>query len=156
MRAEADAVAALGRRAYSIPLGGSNALGGLGYVACVQELLQQWFERGVAMDHVIVGSGSSGTHGGMLAGFIGHRVAARLIGIDVSRDPEQQVPLVRSEARAVLDLLGVAADVPDDAVRCVGGYWRPSTSSRTRAWWRRSRSWRAPRACCSIPSTPAR
>jgi len=128
MQAEADAVAALGRRAYVIPLGGSNAIGGLGYVACVQELLQQWFERGVTMDHVIVGSGSSGTHGGMLAGFIGHRVAARLTGIDVSREPEQQVPLVRSEAQAVLDLLGVAADVPDDAVRCIGGYWQPKYS----------------------------
>ena len=125
MQAEADAVAALGRRAYAIPLGGSNAIGGLGYVACVQELLQQWFERGVTMDHVIVGSGSSGTHGGMLAGFIGHRVAARLIGIDVTRDADQQVPLVRNEARAVLDLLGVTADVPDEAVRCVGGYWQP-------------------------------
>ena len=128
MQAEAKAVAALGRRAYTIPLGGSNAIGGLGYVACVQELLQQWFEQGVTMDHVIVGSGSSGTHGGMLAGFIGHRVAARLTGIDVSRDPEQQVPLVQSEARAVLDLLGVAADVPDDAVRCIGGYWQPKYS----------------------------
>ena len=77
---------------------------------------------------MIVGSGSSGTHGGMLAGFIGHGVAARLTGIDVSRDPDQQVPLVRAEARAVLDLLGVAIDVPDEGVRCVGGYWQPKYS----------------------------
>ena len=46
----------------------------------------------------------------------------------MSRDPEQQVPLVQNEARAVLDLLGVAADVPDEAVRCVGGYWQPKYS----------------------------
>ena len=50
----------------------------------------------MAIDHVIVGSGSSGTHGGMLAGFLGQRVRARLTGIDVSRDPDQQVPLVRT------------------------------------------------------------
>jgi len=125
---EADTLARGGRRAYVIPGGGSNAVGGLGYVACVQELLQQWSAQGLSIDHVIVGSGSSGTHGGMLAGFLGHRVRARLTGIDVSRDPDQQVPLVRSEAQAVLDLLGVAIDVPDDAVHCVGGYWQPKYS----------------------------
>jgi D-cysteine desulfhydrase len=128
MQAEADAVAALGRRAYVIPGGGSNAIGGLGYVACVQELLQQWAALGRAMDHIVVGSGSSGTHGGMLAGCLGHHVAARLIGIDVSRDPALQVPLVRREAQAVLDLLGVAIDVPEDRVHCVGGYWEPKYS----------------------------
>ena len=128
MQAEADTLVREGRRAYLIPLGGSNAVGGLGYVACVQELLQQWSAQGLSIDHVIVGSGSSGTHGGMLAGFLGHRVRARLTGIDVSREPDQQVPLVRNEAQAVLDLLGVAIDVPDDAVHCVGGYWQPKYS----------------------------
>ena len=128
LQEEADTLAREGRRAYVIPGGGSNAVGGLGYVACVQELLQQWSTQGLSIDHVIVGSGSSGTHGGMLAGFLGHRVRARLIGIDVSRDPDQQVPLVRTEAQAVLDLLGVAIDVPDDAVHCVGGYWQPKYS----------------------------
>jgi len=41
--------------------GGSNAIGGLGYVACVQEMQQQWFDMGVAFDAVVVGSGSSGS-----------------------------------------------------------------------------------------------
>jgi D-cysteine desulfhydrase len=128
MQHEVEAVAALGRRGYVIPGGGSNAIGGLGYVACVQELLGQWFERALRFDHVVVGSGSSGTHGGMLAGILGHRVDVRLTGIDVSRDPDQQVPMVRAEARAVLELLGVRLDVPDEAVRCVGGYWQPKYS----------------------------
>jgi D-cysteine desulfhydrase len=128
MQAEAEALASLDRRAYVIPGGGSNAIGGLGYVACVQELLQQWLEPGRSIDHVIVGSGSSGTHGGMLAGFLGHRVGVRLTRIDVSREPDQQVPLVRHEAQAVLDLLGVGLEVPEDAVHCVGGYWQPKYS----------------------------
>jgi D-cysteine desulfhydrase len=80
------------------------------------------------VDHVIVGSGSSGTHGGLLAGFFGHRVGATLTGIDVSREPEDQVPLVRREAQAVLDLLGVRLEVPAEAVRCIGGYWQPKYS----------------------------
>ncbi len=43
-------VAALGRKAYIIPGGGSNALGGLGYVACAQELQEQFFQQGVTID----------------------------------------------------------------------------------------------------------
>jgi len=128
MQAEVEALAREGRTGYVIPLGGSNAIGGLGYVACTQELLAQWLDRGLVVDHVIVGSGSSGTHGGLLAGFLGHRVAATLTGIDVSREPEDQIPLVRREAQAVLDLLGVDLEVPADAVRCVGGYWQPKYS----------------------------
>jgi D-cysteine desulfhydrase len=128
MQEDADAIAREGRRAYVIPGGGSNAVGGLGYVACVQELLQQWAAQSLSFDHVIVGSGSSGTHGGMLAGFLGHDVRARLIGIDVSRAPDLQVPLVRREAQAVLDMLGVAITVSDDDVHCVGSYWEPKYS----------------------------
>jgi D-cysteine desulfhydrase len=128
MQQDADAVAALGRKAYVIPLGGSNAIGGLGYVACVQELLAQWFQHGQRPDAIVVGSGSSGTHGGMLAGILGHRLDVRLIGVDVSREPDQQVPLVRREAHAVLDLLGVRLDVPEASVECVGGYWQPKYS----------------------------
>ncbi|MGZ5132232.1 MAG: pyridoxal-phosphate dependent enzyme, partial [Caldimonas sp.] len=76
-----------GRKAYVIPGGGSNALGGLGYVACAQELQQQCFETGLHFDRLVVGSGSSGTHGGLVAGFVGGNVATPIVGIGVSRDP---------------------------------------------------------------------
>ncbi len=128
MQREVEALAAEGRRGYIIPGGGSNAIGGLGYVACVQELMAQSFEMGMRFDHVIVGSGSSGTHGGMLAGVLGHRYDIALTGIGVSRDPEQQVPLVQREAQAIHDLLGTGVTVPAEAVRCVGGYWQPKYS----------------------------
>lgn len=128
MQEEVDALAREGRRGYVVPGGGSNAIGGLGYVACVQELLAQSFEQGVHIDHVIVGSGSSGTHGGMVAGVVGHRWDVRLTGIGVSRDAEEQAPLVWREAQAVHDLLGTGITVPRDAVVCVGGYWQPKYS----------------------------
>ena len=128
MQREADTLAAQGRKGYVVPGGGSNALGGLGYVACAQELQQQCFELGLHFDRVVVGSGSSGTHGGLLAGFLGNRIATPILGIGVSRDPPQQVPLVHQEAQAVCDLLGVDLQVPREAVRCVGGYWQPKYS----------------------------
>ncbi|MGZ5216838.1 MAG: D-cysteate sulfo-lyase [Caldimonas sp.] len=117
-----------GRKAYLIPGGGSNALGGLGYVACAQELQQQCFETGLHFDRLVVGSGSSGTHGGLVAGFVGGNVATPIVGIGVSRDPPDQEPLVYREAQAVLDLLGVRLAVPRDAVVTVGGYWQPKYS----------------------------
>ncbi len=128
MQQVADELAAQGRKAYIIPGGGSNAIGGLGYVACAQELQQQMFEQGLRFDHVIVGSGSSGTHGGLLAGFLGNRIHIPITGIGVSRDPADQEPLVWKEAQAVFELLGIAEAVPRDKVVSVGGYWQPKYS----------------------------
>jgi len=128
MQKVADELKAQGRKGYIIPGGGSNALGGLGYVACAQELQLQAFERGVSFDSVVVGSGSSGTHGGLLAGFLGNRIETPILGIGVSRDPEQQAPLVHAEAQAVCELLGLGLEVPQEAVRCIGGYWQPKYS----------------------------
>ena len=128
MQAVADELTGLGRKGYIIPGGGSNALGGLGYVACAQELQQQCFEQGQVFDHVIVGSGSSGTHGGLLAGFLGNRIAIPITGIGVSRDPADHEPLVHKEAQAVCDLLDLKMTVPREKVVSVGGYWQPKYS----------------------------
>ena len=128
MQRVADDLAAQGRRGYIVPGGGSNALGGLGYVACAQELQQQFFERGLRFDHVVVGSGSSGTHGGLVAGFLGNRIDVPIVGIGVSRDPADQQPLVLTEAQAVCELLGLDLVVRPEDVVCVGGYWQPKYS----------------------------
>jgi len=128
MQHVADALKAQGRKGYVIPGGGSNALGGLGYVACAQELQLQCFEQGLHFDGVFVGSGSSGTHGGLLAGFLGNRLATPILGVGVRREPPEQAPLVHAEAQAVCDLLGVDLRVPHEAVRCIGGYWQPQYS----------------------------
>ncbi len=121
-------LAAQGRKGYIVPGGGSNAVGGLGYVACAQELQQQFFEQGVQIDKIVVGSGSSGTHGGLLAGFLGNHINIPIVGIGVSRDPADQDPLVHKEAQAVADLLGLGITVPREAVVSFGDWWRPKYS----------------------------
>ena len=105
-----------------------QAIGGLGYAACAQELQQQCFDQGVSFDRVVVGSGSSGTHGGLLAGFLGNHIQVPIVGVGVSRDPADQEPLVHREAQAVLDLVGIPMTVPREAVVSVGGYWQPKYS----------------------------
>ena len=111
MQQVADELVAQGRKGYIIAGGGSNALGGLGYVACAQELQQQFYEQDVRIDQVVVGSGSSGTHGGLVAGFIGNHINIPIVGIGVSRDPADQEPLVYKEAQAVADLLGLGLTI---------------------------------------------
>ena len=96
----ADGLAREGRKGYIIAGGGSNALGGLGCVACAQEMQQQWFEQGLPFDRSVVGSGSSGTHGGLLAGFLGNRIHVSLTSMGVSRDPADQEPLVQQEGNS--------------------------------------------------------
>ena len=123
----AQDLASQGRKGYIIPGGGYNAIGGLGYVACAQEMQQQWLDMGVTFDAVVVGSGSSGTHGGMAAGFYGNNIKVPLIGIGVSRDPADQEPLVHKEAQAVADLLGIGK-IPREAIKSVGGFWQPKYS----------------------------
>ena len=128
MQSVVDALAQDGRKGYIIPGGGSNALGGLGYVACAQEMQAQWFDQGLRFQRVVVGSGSSGTHGGLVAGFLGNHIDIPIVGVGVSRDPAQQEPLVLREAQAVVDLLGLALTVDPRLVRSVGGYWQPKYS----------------------------
>jgi D-cysteine desulfhydrase len=128
MQQVANELAREGRKGYLIPTGGSNALGGLGYVACAQELQQQFFDQQVRIDRVVVGSGSSGTHGGLLAGFLGNRIHIPIAGIGVSREPADQVPIVHKEAQAVCDLLELGIAVPKESVVCIGGYWQPKYS----------------------------
>lgn len=128
MQAVVEDLAREGRKGYIIPGGGSNAIGGLGYVACAQELQQQFFEQGVRIDQVVVGSGSSGTHGGLLAGFLGNHIQIPIVGIGVSRDPVDQNPLVHREAQAVADLLGLKMKVPAESVVSFGDWWRPKYS----------------------------
>lgn len=133
MQKIADELARDGRKGYIVPGGGSNAIGGLGYVACAQELQQQFFEQGVQIDKIVVGSGSSGTHGGLLAGFLGNSIHIPIIGIGVSRDPVDQDPLVHKEAQATADLLGLGITVARESVVSHGDWWRPKYSMPNQA-----------------------
>lgn len=128
MQQEADKLAAMGRKAYVIAGGGSNALGSLGYVDCAMELQQQMSAANLHFDAIVVGSGSAGTHAGLLAGFEMMNIDIPIVGIGVSRDSEQQAPQVLKLATEVCSLLGVDSSRLNKRLRCVGGYWQPKYS----------------------------
>ena len=99
----AESLKAKGRKPYVIPGGGSNAIGGLGYVSCAQEMLQQLFEMDVHIDAVVCTSGSTGTHGGLLTGIVGSNAQIPVIGIGINRKKDAQ-------RQAVYDICGKLAE----------------------------------------------
>lgn len=102
-----------GHRPYVIPGGGSNAIGALGYVACAQELLQQSFDMGLRIDHVVHATGSAGTQAGLVAGFAASNSAVPVYGIGVRAPRAQQEENVWKLALATLDYMGVPESVLD-------------------------------------------
>jgi len=94
MKEVEDSLRAQGHKPYVIPGGGSNAIGGLGYVACAEEALQQLFEMGVNIDAIVCTSGSAGTHAGILTGIVGNNAKIPVVGIGINRKKEVQVQAV--------------------------------------------------------------
>jgi D-cysteine desulfhydrase len=106
---EAATVTAAGGTPYVIPGGGSNPLGALGYAACAAEIMAQSFEAGVAFDHIVVASGSAGTHAGLLVGLVASNANIPLTGINVRRERAEQEANVHRLAVATAALLGSPA-----------------------------------------------
>lgn len=121
-----------GRKAYIIPGGGSNPLGALGYVACAEELLAQTFDMGLALDHIVVASGSAGTHAGLLAGLTGNNAQIPVTGINVRRPRAEQERNVHALCVETAKLLEIAP-APREAVTCLDEWVGPGYSLPTDA-----------------------
>ncbi|MFB0712509.1 D-cysteine desulfhydrase [Buttiauxella noackiae] len=107
----AERLEAQGFRPYVIPMGGSNALGALGYVESALEIAQQC-EGAVNVSSVVVASGSAGTHAGLAVGLEQLMPDVDLIGVTVSRSIAQQLPKVEALQHAVAQSLSVSANNP--------------------------------------------
>lgn len=106
----ATRIEAQGFRPYVIPVGGSNALGALGYVESALEIAQQC-EGAVELSSIVVASGSAGTHAGLAVGLEQLMPEAELIGVTVSRNRDEQKPKVVALQQAVARELEVEAKV---------------------------------------------
>ena len=104
----ATRIEAQGYRPYVIPVGGSNALGALGYVESALEIAQQC-EGAVEISSVVVASGSAGTHAGLAVGLEQLMPQAELIGVTVSRSVADQLPKVVALQQAVANSLELQA-----------------------------------------------
>lgn len=103
MRAQSETMEQAGHKVCSIPVGGSTALGSLGYVNCVREIADQASAAAVRVGHLVCATGSGGTTAGLLLGAKLWLPQAKVTGVGVDHEPfEEIVPRLAGEAAALL------------------------------------------------------
>jgi D-cysteine desulfhydrase len=133
MQRLAEGLDAEGRKAYIIPMGGSNPVGATGYVACAEEIMMQTFAQGLNINCLVCASGSAGTQAGLVTGFWGCNMNVPVVGINVSRPKEEQVEIVYALAQQTAQHVGVGGQIPREAVQCHDEYVGPGYSLPTPA-----------------------
>jgi L-cysteate sulfo-lyase len=138
MNAEMEAVAegfrAKGRRVYTIPGGGSNPTGALGYVNCAYELLGQLNDCSLAVDHIVTATGSAGTQAGLIAGLKAVHAGIPLLGFGVRAPRDRQEAMVFALASATAAKVGASgaverSDVVADCAYVGDGYGIPNAGT---------------------------
>ena len=122
MEALAETLKKQGKKPYIIPGGASNTIGALGYVNCAEEILRQLFEMKLVIDHMVVPSGSAGTHAGIIAGFYANNACIPVTGIGVNRAKPVQEAAVLKLGQETLDLIGAPVTLPADKVVAFDDY----------------------------------
>ena len=126
MHAEMEAVAqkmrAEGRKAYTIPGGGSNPTGALGYVNCALELVNQANERDLPIDHLLHATGSCGTQAGLVVGLKAMNAHIPLLGITVRLPKVEQEEMVYDLAQKTAEKIGCPGVVARDDVVAKSDY----------------------------------
>ena len=97
-----------GHSPYVIPTGGSNALGSLGYIAMINELLNQSEICGHHVNYVVSATGSGGTQAGMVAGTKLNKSSIGIVGISVGRKKEESIARVST----VIEEIGILLNQP--------------------------------------------
>ena len=111
MEAVADAFREKGRSVYTIPGGGSNPTGALGYVNCALELIGQLADAGLVIDHLLHATGSAGTQAGLVTGLRAMNAGIPLLGIGVRSPREKQEESVFGLAVRTAEKIGAAGAV---------------------------------------------
>jgi 1-aminocyclopropane-1-carboxylate deaminase/D-cysteine desulfhydrase-like pyridoxal-dependent ACC family enzyme len=115
-----DQLTAEGLAPYAIPIGGSTAVGALGYALAFIELLDQCESAGVLASHVVFTSSSGGTHAGLLAGraAAAHagRVVPDVVAVGVAKGVNLGRPDIAVFANQTLALMRSTAIVAEEDV----------------------------------------
>lgn len=101
-----------GKTPYIIPLSpGHPPLGALGYVVAAQEILHQLQTSRLRIDEIVVASGSTSTHAGLLFGLRALGSAIPVTGVCVRRDTTAQAPRIAARCAELSKLLTISNPV---------------------------------------------
>lgn len=117
-----------GRKPYVIPLGGSNPFGAVGYISCVEEMVQQFRTFGVVPTALYVATGSCGTLAGLILGKFIFDAPFRIMGQAVSPNASakeeraialtlETAELLKSKASTQPELLRKLSAVTPESVK---------------------------------------
>ncbi len=105
MRTAADELSVKGYTPYLIPYGGSNPIGATGYVAAMEELMEQARQMNLRFDRIVFASSSGGTQAGLVVGAKATGYTGQLLGISVDEkreDLQAKVAALATETAAHL------------------------------------------------------
>ena len=131
MGKKAEALQAAGKTPYIVPGGASNPIGAMGYAACAEETMTQLNGMHLNIDHIVVPSGSAGTHAGMVAGMAGVSGGIPISGVNVSRTKAVQEEIVFKLAVQTAEKLGVRSGIARGDIVCYDQYVGPGYSLPT-------------------------
>src|SRR5699024_3790176 len=97
-----------GKTPYVIPVGGSNAIGALGYVDCGGELLVQVEDARLDVTAIVPRCGSAGLQADLIVGLRAAGSDIPVLGINVSRSCADQEPKVVD----IVDSTGTSLNLP--------------------------------------------
>ena len=131
----ADEVRAGGGRPTIIPVGGSNPVGATGYVAAMEELVEQLTERDLNIDHIVFASSSGGTQSGLVVGAKAFGFRGRVLGISVASKVDDLMGVLEQLSNDTAQHLGLDLYLPHDAFEVNddylgAGYGKPAAPER--------------------------
>ena len=129
MALRAQTLSDAGQVPYVMPVGGSNAIGAMGYVECGLELVEQ-LQQQLSFDAIVLATGSAGTQAGLLAGLALAGVDIPVLGITVSRSSDEQCQKVLALLHEVQDVLE-QPKLHEDHVICFDQYYGSSYGDPT-------------------------
>ena len=136
METIAAALRQQGQKPYVIHLGpGHPSLGALGYVVAAVELANQFQQRELQIDALVVPSGSGATHAGVIFGLRAIGVDIGVVGSCVRRNADVQVERIHNHCASMASLVGMENPVADNDIVLVDeflapGYGKPGAAAR--------------------------
>ena len=135
-----------GQRPHSIPIGGSTAVGAIGYAVAFDEIVTQCESQDFVADAIVFTTSSGGTHAGLIAGLIRARasnpqkVLPKIIGIGVAKGVALNAIRVAELANQTLTLLdeptrATPEDVIIDANYMGSDYAMPTQAAAEATTW---------------------
>ena len=115
-----------GRRAFFIPIGGSDAIGLWGYIRASEELREDFRQAEIEPDAIVTATGSGGTQSGLIVGRELTGLRARILAFNVCDDAAWFDSKVRGDISQWSERCGIDLDLENLSVTTIEGYMGPA------------------------------